>query len=136
MTPWQSRTPGCPSLQTQQIQGLRRQRVVSEGSPCQVSASHHHFGIQWEWYHPLVSVLQDEEDQINCVYVLNLAIANVTSMPTLMDLQSPAVSGELLSCLNLVPGIVFSAGYDPGPFLLTAVVPEGPVPHTPQAQLA
>lgn len=52
--------------------------------------------------------------------VLNLAIANVTSVPTLMGLQSPVVSGELLSYLDVVLGIVFSTGYNAGPFLLTA----------------
>lgn len=52
-------------------------------------------------------------------YVLNLAIADVTSMPTLMTCSHPQ-SRELLSSLDLMLGIIFSAGYNAGPFLLTA----------------
>lgn len=50
--------------------------------------------------------------------VLNMAIAEVTSMPILMDLQSPAVSEGLLSYLSLVLGIVFFTGNNAGPFFL------------------
>lgn len=84
-----------------------------------MSTSHHHFGIQREWYHPLVSVLQDEEEQIDCVCP-KPGHRRCDLHANTNDLQSPAVSGELLSSLDLMLGIIFSAGYNAGPFLLTA----------------